>query len=67
MASGADGVILTTNVDASDLGTTDLDVPVGLILGAVGGTPSGRWLTDEMLARYACTSSRYLPDFLTSS
>ena len=27
----------------------DLDVPVGLILGAVGGTPSGRWLTDEML------------------
>ncbi len=28
----------------------DLDVPVGLILGAVGGTPSGRWLTDEMLA-----------------
>jgi sialate O-acetylesterase len=28
----------------------ELDVPVGLILGAVGGTPSGRWLTDEMLA-----------------
>ncbi|MCR9120139.1 MAG: sialate O-acetylesterase [bacterium] len=28
----------------------DIDVPVGLILGAVGGTPSGRWLTDEMLA-----------------
>lgn len=28
----------------------DLDVPVGLVLGAVGGTPSGRWLTDEMLA-----------------
>jgi sialate O-acetylesterase len=27
----------------------DIDVPVGLILGAVGGTPSGRWLTDEML------------------
>ncbi|MEZ6057046.1 MAG: sialate O-acetylesterase [Planctomycetaceae bacterium] len=30
----------------------DIDVPVGLILGAVGGTPSGRWLTDEMLANY---------------
>ena len=29
----------------------DLDVPVGLILGAVGGTPSGRWLTDEMVAK----------------
>ncbi|QDU94858.1 sialate O-acetylesterase [Lignipirellula cremea] len=28
----------------------DLDVPVGLIVGAVGGTPSGRWLTPEMLA-----------------
>jgi sialate O-acetylesterase len=28
----------------------NLDAPVGLILGAVGGTPSGRWLTDEMLA-----------------
>ncbi|MFT7643271.1 MAG: sialate O-acetylesterase [Pirellulaceae bacterium] len=28
----------------------ELDVPVGLILGAVGGTPSGRWLSDEMLA-----------------
>lgn len=27
-----------------------LDVPVGLIVGAVGGTPSGRWLTPEMLA-----------------
>jgi len=26
-----------------------LDVPVGLILGAVGGTPSGRWLTKEAL------------------
>ena len=33
----------------------ELDVPVGLILGAVGGTPSGRWLTDEMLARDAAT------------
>ena len=27
-----------------------LDVPVGLIAGAVGGTPSGRWLTPEMFA-----------------
>ena len=27
----------------------ELDVPVGLILGAVGGTPSGRWLTKEAL------------------
>lgn len=27
----------------------ELDVPVGLILGAVGGTPSGRWLTQEMI------------------
>jgi sialate O-acetylesterase len=29
----------------------DLDVPIGLIQGAVGGTPSGRWLTDEMVAK----------------
>lgn len=28
----------------------DLDVPVGLILGAVGGTPSGYWLTEEMFS-----------------
>lgn len=28
----------------------ELDVPVGLILGAVGGTPSGRWLNEEMFA-----------------
>jgi sialate O-acetylesterase len=28
----------------------DLDVPVGLIVGAVGGTPSGYWLSEEMLA-----------------
>jgi len=27
-----------------------LDVRVGLIVGAVGGTPSGRWLSAEMLA-----------------
>jgi sialate O-acetylesterase len=26
---------------------TDLDVPVGLMVGAVGGTPSGYWLSDE--------------------
>ena len=26
----------------------ELDVPVGLMLGAVGGTPSGYWLTEEM-------------------
>lgn len=35
----------------------ELDVPVGLILGAVGGTPSGRWLTDEMLAINANTKA----------
>jgi len=28
----------------------ELGVPVGLIVGAVGGTPSGRWLSGEMLA-----------------
>jgi len=28
----------------------ELDVPVGLIVGAVGGTPSGRWLSPEMVA-----------------
>ena len=28
----------------------DLDVPVGLMLGAVGGTPSGAWLTEAALA-----------------
>ena len=27
-----------------------LDVPVGLMVGAVGGTPSGRWLSPQMLA-----------------
>lgn len=26
----------------------ELDVPVGIMVGAVGGTPSGYWLTDEM-------------------
>jgi sialate O-acetylesterase len=28
-----------------------LDVPVGLMLGAVGGTPSGFWLSEEMYRR----------------
>ncbi|MDP6526191.1 MAG: sialate O-acetylesterase [Kiritimatiellia bacterium] len=28
----------------------ELNVPVGLMVGAVGGTPSGRWLTEEMAA-----------------
>ncbi|MBT3295145.1 MAG: hypothetical protein HN919_17065 [Verrucomicrobia bacterium] len=28
----------------------ELNVPVGLMVGAVGGTPSGRWLTQEMAA-----------------
>lgn len=28
----------------------ELGVPVGLMVGAVGGTPSGRWLTEEMFA-----------------
>jgi sialate O-acetylesterase len=31
----------------------ELDVPVGIIVGAVGGTPSGRWLTEEMLKQDA--------------
>jgi sialate O-acetylesterase len=29
----------------------DLDVPVGLIVGAVGGTPSGSWVGEDMLAK----------------
>jgi len=28
-----------------------LDVPVGLMVGAVGGTPSGFWLTEDMLKK----------------
>lgn len=33
----------------------ELDVPVGLLLGAVGGTPSGYWLSEEMFhADAAC-------------
>jgi sialate O-acetylesterase len=31
----------------------ELGVPVGLMVGAVGGTPSGRWLTKEMAAANA--------------
>jgi len=35
-----------------------LDVPVGLIVGAVGGTPSGRWLSPEMFdADPACRAA----------
>jgi len=36
----------------------DLNVPVGLMVGAVGGTPSGYWLTKEMLtADPACEAA----------
>ena len=31
----------------------ELKVPVGMMLGAVGGTPSGYWLSEEMYARDA--------------
>ena len=31
---------------------TELNVPVGLIVGAVGGTPSGRWVTAGMINEY---------------
>ena len=35
----------------------ELDVPVGLMVGAVGGTPSGFWLSEEMLrSDAACTA-----------
>lgn len=34
----------------------ELDVPVGLMVGAVGGTPSGFWLSEDMLrSDAACT------------
>lgn len=33
-----------------------LDVPVGLMLGAVGGTPSGAWMTGDMLADNAAAT-----------
>ncbi|MEY4198627.1 MAG: hypothetical protein RLZZ265_367 [Verrucomicrobiota bacterium] len=35
----------------------ELDVPVGLLLGAVGGTPSGYWLTEEMFQTDAACKS----------
>ncbi|MDP6636968.1 MAG: sialate O-acetylesterase [Phycisphaerae bacterium] len=36
----------------------ELDVPVGLIVGAVGGTPSGRWLSPEAFeADKACQAA----------
>jgi len=36
----------------------ELDVPVGLIVGAVGGTPSGRWLSPEAFeADEACQAA----------
>ncbi len=53
----------------------ELDVPVGMMLGAVGGTPSGAWLTPEALqaseacqaqmAEYAKTYDAQLKDFET--
>ncbi|WP_395749670.1 sialate O-acetylesterase [Prosthecobacter sp.] len=58
MKQGAAGWQLATpaNVDAFSailfaFGSrlqTELNVPVGLMVGAVGGTPSGFWLTEEM-------------------
>jgi sialate O-acetylesterase len=36
----------------------ELDVPVGLMVGAVGGTPSGFWLSEEMLrGNSACAAA----------
>lgn len=36
----------------------ELDVPVGLMVGAVGGTPSGFWLSEEMYrSNAACTAA----------
>ena len=36
----------------------ELDVPVGLMVGATGGTPSGGWLSEEMFkADAACTEA----------
>ena len=37
----------------------ELKVPVGLMVGAVGGTPSGRWLSEEMAAADAELSKRF--------
>ena len=31
----------------------ELDVPLGLLVGAVGGTPSGAWLTEEHFNAHA--------------
>lgn len=36
----------------------DLDVPVGLMLGAVGGTPSGAWLSAEAVAADAACQAK---------
>lgn len=36
----------------------DLDVPVGLMLGAIGGTPSGAWLTAEAIAADAACQAK---------
>jgi sialate O-acetylesterase len=44
----------------------ELGVPVGLMLGAVGGTPSGAWLTKEMLAENAAVQpllAKYEADY----
>ena len=51
----------------------ELDVPVGLIQGAVGGTPSGAWLTEEALTadgpcqesikKYAATFDQVLANY----
>ncbi|MBU62641.1 MAG: hypothetical protein CMI26_09075 [Opitutae bacterium] len=37
----------------------ELKVPVGLMVGAVGGTPSGRWLSEEMAAADAELSKKF--------
>jgi sialate O-acetylesterase len=36
----------------------ELDVPVGIMVGAVGGTPSGYWLTEDMLHRDAACQAQ---------
>jgi sialate O-acetylesterase len=35
------------------------DVPVGLMVGAVGGTPSGRWLTEDMASADAALMKQF--------
>jgi sialate O-acetylesterase len=43
----------------------ELNVPVGLMVGAVGGTPSGRWLSKEALAEDAACQAvikKYVAD-----